>query len=163
MPISAPQTNSELPKNGATTRLAASSTPSRTAPELSPATVTRRPRPIIPVTALGAPRRLQAVQRDPGPGPVSSRLQVVDALRPSAQVLVELRLARIVGFRREDAVGDRAGDEDVLDAPAAQAVDVAIRVERPSRPGQKQRQLRVADERRCRRLRGDERVVRDVA
>src|SRR5687768_16036089 len=54
--MSEPQTKSELPKKGASTRLAAISTPSRTAPETKTATMTGTPskRPHLTGPRLGA-------------------------------------------------------------------------------------------------------------
>src|SRR5207249_4260699 len=67
-------------------------------------------------------------------------LQVIDALRPSPQLIVELRLARVVRARREDAVGDRPSHHYVFDTLALEALDAAVLVERTLGPRQAERQ-----------------------
>src|SRR5919204_112419 len=68
---------------------------------------------------------LKPVNRDPGPGPSLARLEVVDELRTRERV-VERRLARVVGARRQHPVGDEPGDDHVADAFAPQPPDVSV-------------------------------------
>src|SRR6516225_3175977 len=74
--------------------------------------------------------QLEPIDGDPGPRQIPARAQLVDALRPRPQLVVEARLARVVVARGEHAVLDGARHEHVRDALRLQARDVAVRVGR---------------------------------
>src|SRR6478736_6813343 len=87
---------------------------------------------------------------------------MVDPPRAGSELVVEMGLSGVAVAGGEDSVGDRAGDERVVDALGAKPRDVAVRVERPPRPGQGEADDRVALERRGRGFRRDRGVRGDV-
>src|SRR3954468_11772308 len=97
-------------------------------PDAANASTTSSPVSATPILTLS---RVQPIQPNPRARVAIVRLEVVDAPLP-AELLVEMRLARVVPASGEDAVGDRAGDERVAHALGAQARDVAVRVGRPA-------------------------------
>src|SRR5262245_56917365 len=178
--MSAPHTNRELPKNGASTRLAAISSPSRTAPEVKTASPSARTRWRCTAGragtdgSLGAGARgagagsliastLQAVHRHPRARAADAALDAVDRSRVAPQRVVEPRLARVQAAGREDAVGDRPVRHDVADAAAAQAREVAVRIGCPPRTGELEAERAATLRRRERRVERDEPVPRQLA
>ena len=87
----------------------------------------------------------QPVNLQPGPANVIVRPDRIDA-RLSSQPLVEPRLPRIVGRRREHAVLDGARNDDVADALVAEPRHIPIRVVRLPGARQLERELPVAGE-----------------
>ena len=158
--MSAPQTYSELPNVGASTRLAAISTPSSTAPERNTAAATASPSTRVAARSIGS--RVDAIDPQPGAraatGCRGSRIRRTQSL----ERLVEPRLARVVRGRSEHAVGDALADHEPADTARTEHRETAARVELPPRAREPKPHDGPAREREGRRIGRDERVARDL-
>src|SRR4051812_6354886 len=110
--MSAPQTKSELPKNGASTRLAAISTPSSTAPQTKTAAVIAAARTSTFPTRTPYVRRSRSEpKKGAAPGGTaplgSARLRNDPDVRLRRLPALRIRLLRLV-------VGDGPGDDHVV-------------------------------------------------
>ena len=108
------QTNSDVPKNGATTRLAAISSPSSTAPARNTAAPIDRQYDVRCPLASS-----ETVHADPGP----AARWIGEPRRAQGlpgQPIVERGFTGIAGAGGEHAVGDGAGDEHPADPAGAQ-------------------------------------------